>query len=396
MKRTLVLFSSCLILIPVLAVAGSDGIKQAEPPAANSSQSDVMSYVRTALTPAKEFLGSETQHLKSWMREILATPSGRSTPKVVVDLPPLVPREPAAEVIMPEQPVEMPTVLEEPLKVEPEHILQVETPEPEEVSAQQADSLEPVADPVIIEQEVAKQEAVPKIKVFQPGKPKPAPPVGVVEITKVENSIRHAQPLPRPVSVVETTMVKEDNSAPAVVTGLALGLSMKLGSPFDGDDKSCINKQNGYVLFCAQEIIWPEHIRQFFDSGVNLYQGTQAVVRYDGKILTHAHALFFTSRLKEVVNYFETRFGAPLDTFQRIVTPFGGRPKNNPTLIWRKNENVNGEMKAITLEVRGIDDSRGGFPDMKHGLVRLYGSDSLPIFPRVSTTEMMLMKHALN
>ncbi len=171
---------------------------------------------------------------------------------------------------------------------------------------------------------------------------------------------------------------------------------MMLGSVFDGDDKNCINKQNDSVLFCIDPVIWPEDIRELFDSGAKLYRGMQAVVRYDGKKLRHAHVLFSATRLQDVVAYFETRFGPPLETLQRIVTPFQGRPKNNPTVIWRKNETMDGEQVAVTLEVRGFDDTRGGFPDMTHGLVRLYGSDSLPIFPRVSVTEILLLKHALN
>ena len=119
-------------------------------------------------------------------------------------------------------------------------------------------------------------------------------------------------------------------------------------------------------------------------------------MRYDGKKLTHAHAFFLSSGLKQVVSHFETRFGPPLEILQRIVTPFEGRPQNNPTFIWRKKETVDGNTMTITLEVRGFDDSQGGFPDMEHGFVRLYGTKSLPIFPRVSAMEMMLVKHALN
>jgi hypothetical protein len=171
---------------------------------------------------------------------------------------------------------------------------------------------------------------------------------------------------------------------------------MTLGSAYDGNEKKCISKQNGHVFFCIRDITWPEHIRSLFDNAMTMYQGSQAVVRYDGKKLTHAHIQFFTTDLQKVVSFMEKRFGPPLEILQRIVTPFEGRPKKNPTLIWSKNHTVDGTMKTTTLEVRAFDDSRGGFPDMKHGLVRLYENESLPIFPRVSATEMMLVKHSLN
>jgi hypothetical protein len=41
------------------------------------------------------------------------------------------------------------------------------------------------------------------------------------------------------------------------------------------------------------------------------------------------------------------------------------------------------------LEIRKYDDSRGGFPDTKRGAVMLYLAHSPPIFPQVSSHELM-------
>ncbi len=43
----------------------------------------------------------------------------------------------------------------------------------------------------------------------------------------------------------------------------------------------------------------------------------------------------------------------------------------------------------------GIISGRGS-ADMKNGLVRIYGPESLPIFPRVSPMELILVKHSVN
>ena len=387
------------MLIPVPLCAGSDGIEQVAPSAGSGGEQDVLSPLHKALAPAKKFLSEEAHSLKGWIRKTLSAPSGRTTPRVMIELPPRVVKEPPATLVAPEQPQEIPAQgdatdqVTQPLAAQTERS---ETPAPEEQpTAPAAPADAPVITaPAAALEDVAKQQPVRAPRIFQPGKPKPAPPVAVLETAKLESPKALVAILPPPPPVVAAPV--RENAALVVSDRLMLGQSMMLGSVFDGDDKNCINKQNDSVLFCIDPVIWPEDIRELFDSGAKLYRGMQAVVRYDGKKLRHAHVLFSATRLQDVVAYFETRFGPPLETLQRIVTPFQGRPKNNPTVIWRKNETMDGEQVAVTLEVRGFDDTRGGFPDMTHGLVRLYGSDSLPIFPRVSVTEILLLKHALN
>ena len=397
------------MLIPVPLFAGSDGVEQATP---SAEREDVLSSLHQALAPAKNFLSEEAHALKGWIRKTLSAPSGRTTPRVMIDLPPRVIKEPPATLVVPEQPQEIPAQDDATDRVAPPPVEQTErseTPTPQEQPTAQAAPViaAPAAAPVIAApaaapfivapvalEDVVKQQPVRAPRIFQPGKPKPAPPVAVLEMAKLETAKVLVAPAPPPLPVVAAPV--KENAAPVVSDRLMLGQSMMLGASFDGVDKNCIDKQNGSVLFCIDPVSWPEGARELFDSGAKLYRGTQAVVRYDGKKLNHAHALFLATRLKDVVAYFETRFGPPLETLQRIVTPFQGRPKNNPTVIWRKNETIDGEQVAVTLEVRGFDDTRGGFPDMAHGLVRLYGADSLPIFPRVSVTEIVLLKHALN
>jgi hypothetical protein len=41
------------------------------------------------------------------------------------------------------------------------------------------------------------------------------------------------------------------------------------------------------------------------------------------------------------------------------------------------------------LEIRKFDDSRGGFPDTNRGAVMLYLANSPPVFPQVSSHELM-------
>jgi hypothetical protein len=397
MKFIPLILALFLALSPGSVFAASDQVEEAEGTENSDSPiKEIMPYVRQYLTPAKKFLDTEARALKNWMNETLSDPGRPTTPKVSIDLPPPALKAPPTTTPMLVQPEEAPKEEQAPA-----------TPEPEPKAAVEP-STQTVVNEKVIEDVRAEvnapkpvQEPVRKVsRKFLPGTPKPERPVQVAETQDLIKPTPSPAPMPEP--VVQVT--KQEKPVPVLIpvtvpvatTGLVLGQSMMLGSLFDGNSKRCINKQNGYVLFCTRDIIWPEHIRKLFDNESTMHRGAQAIVRYDGKKLTHAHALFFTAGLKEIVSYTEKRFGSPLETLQRIVTPFEGRPMNNPTLIWRKNETVDGKMKAITLEIRAFDDSRGTFPDMEHGLVRLYDSESLPIFPRVSATEMMLVNHALN
>lgn len=370
--------------MPVASLAASAGNEQAQ---SSSGLTDMASSVR-------RFLGGEASSIKNWLREILDMPSGRPTPKVTMDLPPIVVKEPLKAPLRPVQP-QQPVVVNQAPPVEPKEVVGdklPETPKVEQITAPQIAA----AKPVVVEKTVIKKDPPGKqTRHFEPGNPKPPPPEAAVAAPpKVE---KPATP-PAPVRHVEAAAQPPQKhiSEPPPASGLALGKYLVLGTDYQGDGSNCVKKQNGYVFFCAQDIVWPQDIRKFFDSGASLSLGVQGVVRYDGKKLTHAHALFTAAGLEQVVSYLQMRFGPPLETLQRIVTPFEGRPMNNPTSIWRRDVMVGGQKLAVTLEVRGFDDTRGGFPDMEHGMVRLYGANSLPIFPQVSAIEMMLVKYALN
>ena len=51
------------------------------------------------------------------------------------------------------------------------------------------------------------------------------------------------------------------------------------------------------------------------------------------------------------------------------------------------------EGDAVTsLQIRNYDDTRGGFPDMDHGAISLHIQGAKPIFPLLSTANLMLLK----
>lgn len=174
---------------------------------------------------------------------------------------------------------------------------------------------------------------------------------------------------------------------------LSLGESVSLENSFPpsgaGIDphNRCVKKNRGTTLFCLETVDWPESMQPDFLVPTILYTGQKAIARYDQGIASRFHALFPSESFPRIAGYFHKRFGEPTDAWNRSIAPFAEPRQDNPTLAWRS---IDPETQAITvLEIRKYDDSRGGFPDTKRGAVMLYLANSPPIFPQVSSHELM-------
>ena len=371
-KNIRFVFTFCFGLVSLLAISGSQGEESAQHSqvwvAVNhqSSQesavgiSDVPSFFQYYLSITKQFLKSEIR-----MLEELSIGNNYVTPQVIVDLPPVTPKisrinkPQSGEVIKLIVPTEkvVPVSEQNPILIGPNSALGPENISfvklKKEVTLKQKDSLKgkrPALGPLRVKKGTEKKD-----RDYMQGK------------------------------------VKVALSQPGA--SLMLGLSLKLGMSHQGNENSCVIKKNGYVHFCAQTIKWPDHIKALFKTNGNLYQGTQAIGRYDGKKLSHIHATFFETGLREVILYLENRFGPPAEILYNTVAPFEGTPRENPTFIWREKDYALSKGKNVNLEVRRFNDVVGGFPDMKHGFIRLYADGALPIFPQVNSSELMLVKY---
>ncbi len=173
----------------------------------------------------------------------------------------------------------------------------------------------------------------------------------------------------------------------------AIGQSIRLGSPPSGvkatDRKTCIEKRGGALLFCVVPVDWPSSIEPYFQVGNIMYQGSKAIARYDNGAATNVHTLFPTGSYDAIIQYFTSHYGQPTKTLMRGIAPLATPRWENPTALW---QSVDTDTRQIsTLEVRKFDDSRGGFPDTKRGVVMLYQQWSSPIFPHISMIELMLL-----
>lgn len=199
--------------------------------------------------------------------------------------------------------------------------------------------------------------------------------------------------LAKDVGVVRTAPVKTPVAQTLPETVLTLGESVHLTSvmPPKPDDPAetnyCVEKQHNNIVFCVEPVDWPPDLAEKLRVSTIMYQGTQAVVRYDEGQATRFHAIFPTSGFDPLVAYYARRFGPPSEIESRKIAPFGRPRQENPVYVWRRDDPLSG--KKTTLEVRQFDDGRGGFPDLRHGAVMLYNEASKPIFPVLSALDLM-------
>lgn len=152
---------------------------------------------------------------------------------------------------------------------------------------------------------------------------------------------------------------------------------------------ACIAKKSGTLVFCVVDLQWPTDLAHLFATNTVLYEGTKAIVRYDEGAATYYHTLFPTDSFARIIDYFTTRYGPPTKTIERSIAPLASPRTSNPTAVWTSIAPVT--KLLTTLEVRTFDDTQGGFPDTRRGVVLLYHEWSRPVFPHVSTVELMML-----
>ena len=217
----------------------------------------------------------------------------------------------------------------------------------------------------------------------------PVPTVAAADAPKAEPQIS-ALPIVEPPEAKPLVSPQPLASAlPALKA--SLGSDMPLGRPYrEAIAKSCVKKQQGQVSFCVEPVSWPENVEAAFNVSTVMYQGRQAIVRYDGGASTASHALFEQEAYGKISAWARERFGAPTsEQTERITVP--GKPAvDNMILLWRGIDPDTG--LVTTLEIRSIDNIRTGFPDRRYGMVRLFREGGETVFPQLSTMDLMLMR----
>lgn len=177
--------------------------------------------------------------------------------------------------------------------------------------------------------------------------------------------------------------------------GVALTLAgtIQLDRAFEGDRQlqaGCVIKQDIRARFCLDAVTWPGlFLNDLFTDDV-VYNGNQAIVRYDDNRISQAHVLFPADRFIQVLEHIEKKYGAPTEQ-ELFKTQIPERPPIINTVVrWRS---VFGEdKKDLILEVRAHDDTRRTFPDKTHGFIWLYRDGAKPVFRNISVVDLMVMR----
>lgn len=178
---------------------------------------------------------------------------------------------------------------------------------------------------------------------------------------------------------------------------LTVGQSLKIAKeplekPKTGPDtrKPCIQKRAGALMFCCEPVDWAATIKPYFEVNTIMYQGFQAVIRYDEGRASNFFTLFDSRAYATIIDYYTKRYGPPTQTLKRGIAPLAQPRRANPVSIWRSIDPTTSLVS--TLEIRQFDDSRVGFPDIRRGALMLYHAWSEPIFPQLSALELMVLK----
>ena len=200
---------------------------------------------------------------------------------------------------------------------------------------------------------------------------------------------RQIAPPARP-AIAPSRTVAVPHQALALGESLTLDIDVPARRAEAADAWSCIDKKRGTVRFCVEAVRWPASIETHFDVGTTVYNGTKAVVRYDAERATSAYALFDTGAFETVSRHLTERFGEPASRTSRTIAPLARPRMVNPVLVWRAADPASD--RVASLEVRHYDDARGGFPDLRYGVVLLRWEKAQPIFPLVSALDLMMLK----
>lgn len=195
--------------------------------------------------------------------------------------------------------------------------------------------------------------------------------------------------------VQNPALVQEPMIASAALKDVefTFGDGMQLGSkrPETKDgDQTCVDKSQWRTTFCIEPVKWPSTMAANFRAHSQIYRGEKVIVQYvDGRNV-QMHALFPTTALWAVTEYFKEKYGPPTE-MPEIWTSLIGAPKRpNRVLRWHSRSTKTG--LETLLEIREIDDLRWSAPpDTQHGLVRILEKGRGSVFQLLSSTDLLLV-----
>ena len=174
---------------------------------------------------------------------------------------------------------------------------------------------------------------------------------------------------------------------------ISMGLDRRLGHGFadiaENRQHECARRAAGKTLFCLLSVQWPADLAEAFTISNIAYQGQRTVVRYDRNRATSFYVLFHASAGQRVRAWLTERLGSPDEIRVDTIRVPGKSAVQNPVAIWRR---APGDGTTQVLTFQGVDSVRKTFPDTQHGVLLLHEEGSRPIFPQLSTLDLMMMR----
>ncbi|MEK9752357.1 MAG: hypothetical protein VW338_03990 [Rhodospirillaceae bacterium] len=235
-----------------------------------------------------------------------------------------------------------------------------------------------------------------RLETAQSPKVDPGMEVAAVRAAKQPESL-HRQvraPLVGP-PVQNPALVQEPMIASAALKDVdfVFGAGKHLGAKISNEkaeDTTCVEKVRWRTNFCIEPVKWPAAISASFHAQSQIYRGEKAIVQYVEGRSVQMHALFPTSALWAVTEYFKGKYGQPTE-MPEIWTALIGAPKRpNRVLRWHSRNTKTG--LETLLEIREIDDLRWSAPpDTQNGVVRILEKGRGSVFQLLSSTDLLLV-----
>jgi hypothetical protein len=195
--------------------------------------------------------------------------------------------------------------------------------------------------------------------------------------------------------VQNPALVQEPMIASAALKDVdfVFGAGKHLGAKISNEkaeDTTCVEKVRWRTNFCIEPVKWPAAIAASFHAQSQIYRGEKAIVQYVEGRSVQMHALFPTSALWAVTEYFKGKYGQPTE-MPEIWTALIGAPKRpNRVLRWHSRNTKTG--LETLLEIREIDDLRWSAPpDTQNGVVRILEKGRGSVFQLLSSTDLLLV-----
>ena len=181
--------------------------------------------------------------------------------------------------------------------------------------------------------------------------------------------------------------VEKQNDANNGTYRLYLSPALQPGRTFilkDAETKGCFQKGPDYSWFCVDPVGWPDGVRKRFFVRSPLYQGSQAITRFDRGKLTRVFIVFPNEHYTAIRKYLIKHWGQPSNTIDAKMALFGSPGIINRRMRWISPGR---ETEKTVVELRQFDDISGMLPSTYISVLEIFEKGAAPMFKYVEQSD---------